>query len=213
MKQTDYRFIWLALVVSISLSACFNKHGNFSYYKEKPILTEAVPLRTNGVFVIAKLEGQWVTDHFFFFKDGACLAPLWQRSLNDTFWSNPEPSLTYYKNRLKDFFPRGWGSFKIRKDSIYIQAFYNFSQSTIKRDVVEIRGVIKNDTTILITQSRCTWCRPVAPNPPKYNENGIQYFDKPIEYRFYPTDFKPDSSLAWFRKKKWYQEDLHESRR
>ena len=83
----------------------------------------------------------------------------------------------------------------------------------------ELRGIIKNDTTIIISQHIYDYCRSIRFTTriirdycinSGYDNNGIKCYIPPAEYKFYPTTFKPDSTKAWFKKKKWYKEGLHE---
>jgi hypothetical protein len=40
-----------------------------------------------------------------------------------------------------------------------------------------------------------------------------EFVTEPNTFRLYETEHKPDSTLAWFSKKRWYKKNLHESRR
>jgi hypothetical protein len=74
----------------------------------------------------------------------------------------------------------------------------------MRRNTSELIGLIKNDSTILINEELCDWCNTLDP---KYHKSGGKYvYANPLEYNFYKASFKPDSSFAWFRTKKWYKE-------
>jgi len=194
------------------MSACISKHGKFSYYKEDPFIKSNYSLRMDGIYAPYGRETNHPAGHMFFYRDGTCHVPISVTTFDSTFWSHPEKALAYHKNWNTNLHvaKEWWGHYKVRNDSIYIQAFNLFYQSSVKRDLVELRGTIRNET-IVITEARCSWCNSMPLSG--YNEQGVKYFIPNLEYRFYPTSFKPDSSLAWFKKKGWYKKGLQEGRK
>src|SRR5687768_13508 len=94
------------------------------------------------------------------------------------------------------------GYYAIRSDTIKIQFFIYQDQYWMRRNSLELIGMIKNDTTIELRRSSCHWCDKFY-NITLPKSNSID-FEPPIEYRFVKDEQKPDSSRIWFRKKKWY---------
>ena len=88
----------------------------------------------------------------------------------------------------------------IQGDTIIIQVFNRHSQKFFKRWVHEFIGIIQNDTSFLLL----SWYSYLTKN---------QFIEEPVPYSFYQTNIKPDSTKAWFNKKKWFKENLHESRK
>ncbi|MEX1189093.1 MAG: hypothetical protein WED33_07530, partial [Bacteroidia bacterium] len=140
--------------------------------------------------------------------------------LSVDFWANPDSLIDeYYKGLeisytgLSSSSSDSWGHYQIKGDSIFIQSFTYFYDSTVLRDVYELKGVIRNDSTIYIFEHLCDWC---FNDPSKYSEyisKGKRHFIPPAEYRFYQTTKKPDSTNAWFFDKKWYNEELNSNRK
>ena len=210
----EKRIILVILIVTIiNLPACISKHKRFNYFKEVPFSKNKFRIRYDGIYFIKSSNESYPTGYICFYLDGSTyVPPHGVENMANLFWSNPKDyaeSLEKYWNKFPN--KEWWGSYKIINDSIYIQYFYKFNQTTVKRDLVELRGVITNDYTIMLVEKQCGWCQSMSPTI--YNENAVKKFTPPVEYKFYPTDFKPDSSQAWFLKKRWYKKGLHESRK
>ena len=116
------------------------------------------------------------------------------------FWADPEKVLkeeVYNSWHFND--KEGWGVYNVEKDSIKFQSFNYHTQEPCKRWLFEDRGLILNDSTILIYSV--------------YSFNGkLELIKEPNIYGFYPTTKKPDSTNAWLYKRKWYKENEHKSR-
>lgn len=178
-------------------------HSNFTYYKEDPFVKESDSLLLNGAYATSLEENSLPVDLLFFYKDGTCKVAVWVSLVDTAFWLHPEYSLSYFKNN--DFNTNKhlyWGHYIVRKDSIFIQTFHRFDQSLIIiRDVIQLRGVIKNDSTLLINKMFYDWSKWMLHKDARKNEQ----YNPPLKYKFYPTTLKPDSSFVWFRNKKWYR--------
>lgn len=169
----------------------------------------------NGLYVAVNLEQKHPTDHFYFYKNKMCYTPLHSKNIYESFWHDPQFTLgtligenaTHYKGMT------GWGHFRVLKDSILIQVFktYYVLPSISKKGVIELRGEIINDSLISISEERCSWCyNEIEGNSIRNHDSStIKKFNPPIEYRFHPTLYKPDSTEAWFFHKKWYQELIY----
>ena len=78
--------------------------------------------------------------------------------------------------------------------------------------MIELNGYFENDSTLLITDRNCgRWFHCYQCEYIK-KQNPQNYLPK-VKYKFFPINIKPDSSQAWFLKKRWYKKGLHESRK
>ncbi len=98
-----------------------------------------------------------------------------------------------------------WGHYKVKNDSLHIQYFLlDGATGFYYRNVIEIVGRIKNDS-IYIYKYKCDWCNK------RYGEgylNGEIKYNPPRIYTFVRTEIKPDSTKAFYYRKKWYNEGL-----
>lgn len=207
MIKTKQIFFFTIIIISL-ISSCVSRHTNFSYYKDTPITKNSHLVNLNGIYFIEKSAKGYPGGYIFLYRDGTVYWPNYNANKMDTlFWSNPEEYFKQLKNHCIKFPDKEWwGHYKIRHDSIFIQYFYWFDQSTVIRDIIELYGAIDNNSTISILEGKCSWCHSMSPT--WYDISGVKYYTPPVQYRFYPTSFKPDSSLAWFKKKKWYKEEI-----
>jgi len=120
--------------------------------------------------------------------------------MNQAFWLYPETAIdTILAN--DDYFKREiWGHYQIIYDTIIIQSFGLANDQLCRRSVYETRGIILNDSTIKVFSDYSYW-------------HNYELIKEPNIFRLYKTKHKPDSSIAWFNKKRWYKKNLHESRR
>lgn len=206
------RVVLFVFAIATLLSSCNSIHRHFSYYKEPILSNSSKKVRLDGIYVVDCKDTMTHIDLFYFYKNGVCNAPAYVIWLRNRFCEYSHVMLERYKNLVIEF-PQNseWGNYVIRHDSIFIQTFHEFNQSTVIRDMVEFRGIISNDSTILITEMECAWC-----NRGFMNEKtgpDVTKYDPPIQFNFYPYDFKPDSTVAWFKNKRWYKKGLHPSRK
>ena len=68
-----------------------------------------------------------------------------------------------------------------------------------RRWVFERKGKLLNDTTVEVYSDYSYW-------------GGDSLLHTPCVLNYYHTNIKPDSTNAWFEKKRWYKKGLHESR-
>jgi hypothetical protein len=96
-----------------------------------------------------------------------------------------------------------WGDYEIKGNNIKVQGFngYHWAREAVcKRSVFENIGKIVDDSTIEIYS--------------EYSYLGKDtFFSGSCIMHYYPVTTKPDSTKAWFNGKKWYKEQLHESRK
>lgn len=206
-----------------------SRHKDFTYYIQPICNPPCGIIKTDGAYVINNLLIKRPTDLMFFYEDGTCRIEtkgLVREFIDSIFWIDPAASLKRYSIELNEVFSgyrsENWGHYLMNKDSIFMQVFTRYDvQNNVMRDVVECRGVIKNDSILVIFQEIYKPCGAKFMLPAKqkdcdnygYDPSGSIYYNPPIEYNFYQTPFKPDSSYAWFKHKKWYKKDLHESRK
>ena len=187
----------ILIIVLFSFNSCgilMTQKRHFNTYKS-PVLQEGdkLPFKTNGVYVE---KNSHFNEVFYFYTNGL----VKNSGLHSDFWDNPKEIAKkvedIYIFSSKEF----WGDYTIKDDTIYIQIFNHNTQFLYKRWIFEWKGVIKNDTTIEMFS--------------EYSYFGKdQFIHKPVIYGFYPTEIKPDSTKAWFNNKKWFKENLHESRK
>jgi len=181
------------------LASCvspINCRKQFTIYKNpnNNIISECGFLK-DGVFV--SLNGK---NAFYLYNDGLVKSILRTERANQLFWVCPEkeiykilPDDEYFKKEI-------WGHYQIINDTILIQTFGLSNDQLCRRSVYETKGVVLNDSTIEVFSYYSYWFE-------------SEFIKEPNIYRFYKTEQKPDSTLAWFNKKRWYKKNLHESRR
>ncbi len=135
-----------------------------------------------------------------FFDNGLAKYISSSVSANNSFWINPEVEIKNLLENDQYFKKELWGHFQIIDDTIIIQNFGISNDQLCRRSVYEKKGVIVNDSTIIILSNYSFW----------FDNDLIK---EPDTYRLFKTDQKPDSTLAWFRKKRWYHKNIDESRR
>src|SRR5687767_7577716 len=200
--------VLLLFILTINFISCVSIHKNFTYYKEVPILNiETFNLNLNGIYFIKNSKNKFPTAFMFLYNDGSIyVSNLGGSHIDSMFWSNPTKYLTFLENKWPSMIETTrnyWGFYKIRNDSIYIQYFNLNYDYWMKRNTIEFQGLIKNDSTILISKELCEWCHVVSS---KFDETGINNYSPPVEYSFLPSAFKPDSSDAWYKGQRWYKE-------
>lgn len=109
-------------------------------------------------------------------------------------------SIGYFYKDGTCYINDGYGIYQIVKDTIRFQYFIHDNQNFITDFPIEKIGKILNDSTISLYQNYCSDCANMYSN---YDKNGISKY-KSYEIIFLKSAYKPDSSLAFFKKKKWF---------
>jgi len=191
-----YKYI-IVFWLLFGLSSCAilpNYKKGFNVY-ENPIKNNYNENRilTNGVYG-CNLSKNGVV--FYFYTNGIVKVIGW----TSNFFQNADSVLNYYSSDWRYYYEEDWGQYSINYDTLTIQVFNRNNQEFFKRQVIEDKCLIINDSSfVLFSSINCL-----------YN---MQFVKEPVIYKFYPTELKPDSTIAWFNDKKWFKENLHESRR
>ncbi|MBU1009267.1 MAG: hypothetical protein KKD74_03930 [Bacteroidetes bacterium] len=181
-------FLLASCVSPINCRKCFK------IYREPVVRCDSFDLYA-GIFV--SLNGK---DALCFYNNGCSKTISSFPSNIISFWLNPEVEITNLLENDQYFRKELWGHFRIFNDTIVIQSFGLSNDQLCRRAVYETKGVILNDSTIKVFSDYSYWF-------------DSELIKEPKIYRLYKTDHKPDSTLAWFNKKRWYKKNLHESRR
>ena len=193
MKKITTYIIIFGIISGLSSCIFGNRKRDFKIYK-LPILIKNnnIPIKVNGVYIPEKGYGH----PFFFFKDGSIVWKGWASDFRQNRIRDMKDTQFHKIYSSKEY----WGHYSISYDTIFIQAFNRNSEYLYKRWIFEFIAVIQNDTSFLLLS--------------EFSYQGkYQFIDQPIQYHFYHTDIKPDSTKAWFNNKKWFKENLHESRK
>ena len=208
----------ILLFIGMALSGCYSLHKNFIIH-EHPILENSrYELEIDGVYFVGSNEEKCPSNYFFFYKNGLVYVSRFtgKQEVLD-FWSNPNHYIdNLNRNYFQMFKPRDmWGSYKIRNDSIFIQYFYDNGSNQVglmNRNSIDLSGIITSSHSFTIDVRICTWCDKFYGTNSRHSGD-TSYFSPSSVYKFEKSDFKVDSSLAWFSKRSWYTKNLHESRR
>jgi hypothetical protein len=193
----SFRILTIGAILFL-LNACVGIYPcrkQFTLYKEAFYHTDAkLPIKTNGVYISISHEGS-----FYLYNNGYAKILFSNLPESKTFWKNPSIEINELQSQEKYFRKEVWGNYSINNDTIAIQTF-GLNDQLCKRSVYETKGVILNDSTIKVFSDYSYWF-------------DTELIKEPNIYRLYKTDQKPDSTMAWFNKKRWYKKNLHESRR
>jgi len=194
MKKITKYITLLGLIFGLfSCVVLPNLKKDFNTYRLPVVQDEKeIPIKIDGVYAPKKEKGI----PFFFFENGSIQWGAWVNN----FWQNPIKGMEDIRFYEVYSSKEDWGHYTIQFDTILIQVFNRNNQEIFKRWVFEFRGVIQNDTSFLLLSWYSYWGKD-------------QLLDEPVQYSFYKTKIKPDSSKAWFNKKKWFKKNLHESRK
>ncbi|MDD3744445.1 MAG: hypothetical protein PHX54_12535 [Lentimicrobiaceae bacterium] len=152
-------------------------------------------IRVDGIFVSVNQRGA-----FALYKDGKAKFVDSYLPIGNEFWLYPEKMISIIENQINIIGKEGAGHYKQVSDTIIIQTFGISNDQLCRRSVYETKGVILNDSTIVVFSDYSYWF-------------DSELIKQPNIYRLYKTNLKPDSTLAWFNKKRWYKNNLHESRK
>lgn len=148
-------------------------------------------LRTNGVY-ISESKGVCL----YLYKNGK----VTYKHLEIPPAKEQSPDSFIIEVRKKEFNTKEyWGDFEIKDGIFRSQVFTLNNERSCKRYIIENIGQIIDDSTIEMYYEFDT----------RADE---EYFMGRYRLKFYQTYVKPDSSKAWFAKRKWYREGLHKSR-
>ncbi len=194
MKPLFVLFICSILSLGTSCVSPINCRKYFNNYREPMVRFDSFDIYS-GIFV--SLKGK---DALCFYNNGYSKTISSFPSNIISFWLNPEVEITNLLENDQYFRKELWGHFRIYNDTIIIQSFGLSNDQLCRRAVYETRGIILNDSTIKVFSDYSYWFE-------------HELIKEPIIYRLVKTNQKPDSTLAWFNKKRWYKKNLHESRR
>ncbi|MBX2898031.1 MAG: hypothetical protein KF775_00175 [Cyclobacteriaceae bacterium] len=186
--------LWGALFIA---SCNLASHSHFTAYMNKPFNSSKDRIKLNGVYFIAdySLRHGHSPILFFLYSDGSVnssfatnMSAVGERN----FWTN---EAMYLKN-LKMGAIGSEGHFWIKDGYIYFQLFDINPGALFPINSIEFNGRISNDSTFILSNTICTWCdwKPIS---------GYS-----LEYKFYATEIRPDSSSMWFKKKRWYKDKV-----
>jgi hypothetical protein len=183
----------LPFILIVNFISCFNCPKPFTSYKQK-INVSNIKLKTEGIFVSANGHGS-----FYLYTNGKVWRNLRPASVD--FWKNPKEVLQDEKEMLRSNIKEWWGDFFIKEDStIIIQTFGDCSQCFCRRMVLEETGKIINDSSFIIYST--------------YGYDTKDTIEKSTNiFNFYPSSIKSDSTIGWFVHKKWYKNNLDETRK
>ncbi|MCX6272681.1 MAG: hypothetical protein NTU44_15980 [Bacteroidetes bacterium] len=176
----------------IMIVSCVNIHSNFTCYKVPPFIEkDTISIKIDGKYIVNSLDEKYfVLDkyfksvkinypgkEFYLYKDGS-------------FYIEYGGVLGYKEN---------WGCYIVRSDSIFIQFFIRQSDSWMKRNTIELYGLVKKDSIIIFKQINNLGEGTSGLNPEILN------YSPPAAYYFFRTEYKPDSTIAWYKQRRWYK--------
>lgn len=171
-----------------------NCHKQFTVY-QLPVhdSTATSQLRSDGIYA-----SEHTREVLCFQPNG--LVKAYPLCIPDTgFWTDPSLTISIIQSRYEPYKKEDWGAYTVLADTLKLQRFNYHQTEVCKRSVFDYRGVVLNDTTLVITSKIAYWFDDTATTGH-------------FVYRFYPTDFKPDDSRIWFEKKRWYLRNRDPSR-
>ena len=195
MKIFRLLTLFLILFLLPSCTGIYPCRKQFTIYKDPfPQPRTKIPIKTNGVYVSTNQSGS------FYLYDNGYTKTISSNSPNsNSFWDDPNNQMIELLSGEDYFRKEVWGNYKLIADTIIIQNF-GLNDQLCKRSVYETKGIILNDTTIMVFSHYSFWF-------------DYELIKEPNIYRLYKTEHKPDSTMAWFNKKYWYKKNLHESRK
>lgn len=212
--------IGAVMLMLLIFTSCYNVHKQF-YIHKTPVNIERQKqeLKTNGVYLISENNNNRLPLFIFLYTNGQALISNYTYIENNKIlWSEESSLFQELKNNYNEnsIVRDKWGAYRLINDSLIIQYFYNngaHQTGLMNRNTIDLYGRVGNKNNLIISEEKCTWWNKLY-NSKKYDVNdSILTYKIPASYKFYPTDFKPDSSKAWFLNKRWYKKGLHESRK
>ena len=189
-------FIILAFaLVSCGTGPWITYKENFDVYKKSIFENPKVSIKTNGIFV-EQGELNNNSDYrafMIFYRNGYCLLG----KVDNAEW---KISLSKFIQKLKLQSDQEFNLYRVANDSLFIDRFGS-NKNLYYRWVKNYECKVLSDSEIEVIKSTTT-----------FDNYPVQ--DLSIVYKFYPSteipDYKPTS---WFIDKKWYNKNLHESRK
>lgn len=173
------------------LQSCVNKIKDFTVYKiPKVVGNESKIMNLSGIYVSSNDNPP-----AYFFYDNGMVKTV---GLNQFKKVN---SKIYFDNYYDC--KENWGHYFIEGNNITIQKFNKHNEEIFKRWIIEEKGIILNDTTIILYTRKSFWANQI---------NSEEKMDS-ILLILKPVNIKPDSTQAWFLNKKRYRKNVHESRK
>lgn len=199
-----YSFAFALLLCASSLFALTKYKKQFTLYRQSPMSANCKSVSLNGIFYSEK-ENKWGPEFFYLYSDGRCYFTTFggfNQSINDHDVDSLKKLEKYLRTAAS--YTGVWGHYVLHEDSIKLQLLYpTYRESINKWYMTEYAGKIIDDTTISLVKSVCRWCKG---NLMGYERAAMLPYKPVYMYRLIHSDFKPDSSKAWFTTKKWYQE-------
>ena len=187
------------LIIFIRCNSPINCTKYFTAHKEAIMSSnQKLLLRTDGIYISKNGRAA-----LFLFNNGKVkIYRYFFDTLRMELWVPPKKIIAEMQNDWEYKQKERWGDFFIKGNEIIIQRFNRNNEEICKRSVFEEKGRILNDSTIEIYSEYSYWWKDKHP---------VLY--APCVLNFYKTDAKPDSTIAWFINKKWYKNELNESRK
>ena len=199
------KVICLVTFIAFTISCGITNHKRFTFYKqefkdEESFRKDGVYFRHKG-YIGGRGDSEFRAELYFFYGDGSF------KSINiDVADSSLEALRSKMTAGLYEelvFLHISDGAYQFRGDSLITQIFISTQQRGIySLDIAEEFFLVnRSQHSIEYVGSFCKWC----PKNKKVNF-GKTLIDE--HYRFLPLQSKPDSSKFWFKKKKWYKEEV-----
>jgi hypothetical protein len=135
----------------------------------------------------------------FFYDDGTMVVYNVQKdSLDEKAQIN-----SFLQNLDRYKYTGRWGYYKLKADSIEATVFIHDESRMRTRIPEHWEMTVKNSGTILLSRKECKDCRK---HYIEYQGTSELQFNPMLEYNFFSSSIKADSSQAWFRNKDWYKQ-------
>ncbi|MDT8414159.1 MAG: hypothetical protein RQ735_02170 [Flavobacteriaceae bacterium] len=167
----------------------------FEVYKDPIYENSVFELRLDGAYLeqLNSKEKARYRSFYVFYKSGYCITGfISEKKWRDSF-------LVFFKN-IKIHPKTGYSVYKIKNDSVWINDF-DFNPNLYYRWSINYKGKILNDSMFYLYE----------------NETALEGYptEKQVKnFKFYQINELPDyETTSWYLKKKWYQKNVHESRK
>jgi hypothetical protein len=193
------RNISLVLLLAFIANGCLipiTARKHFMVYKE-PVFqgNRKYQPRVDGIYFSTNSNLAYV-----FYSNGL-IKSLSHNTTHTVFWTNPKlASFDIYKRALSNKPNELWGEYSIHNNKIWYDYFTFNKQEFFVRQIIHAEDFMLSDTAFVINSEIATF------------EN-YELVSKPIYFRFYKTNLKPDSTYAWYLNRRWYKQEVHESRK
>lgn len=176
---------------------------------------------TNG-FYYQRIRREELPLVFFFYEDGTVLTSNGGGTKKPT--SDPEEIMNEFRHEMtyrfkgelkKEMVTIPWdkqsGHYYIKNDSVYVQYFYGFVDYWVKRNMIELTGIMQSDSIMIFKQMRVYGAR--KKHSGTVRNSAEVDLNPPALLTFHKyNDFKPDSSIVWFKRKNWYTKNLFKNK-